>query len=134
MGEFPSGEIQKLETSGAARWEYKLKTNPKGQMNRIIFFILSSVFLLKLVEILLHLFALMLSETQYQSFRSFPLSTFTPIEAIFLVLIEKQYRNLLIVIIRTLPRFLTLLFFLGIGVFLYTVLGLFVIFLISLGM
>jgi hypothetical protein len=124
----PSGETQKLqghvvEGHSVPKLKWKFKTNPKGNMNRIIFFVLFFVFVLKLSEVLFTLLALMLSAEQYSLFRSFPLSTFSPVEGIFLILIEKQYRNLLIVILRTLPRFLTLLAFLGIGLFLYTILG-----------
>jgi hypothetical protein len=129
----PSGESQKLQAhdveglmcspSVAPKLEWKLKTNPKGNMNRIIFFVLVVVFGLKLMEVLFTLLALTMSSQQYSQFRSFPLSTFSPVEGIFLILIEKQYRNILIVILRTLPRFLTLLAFLGIGLFLYTILG-----------
>lgn len=128
LGDLPLAESHKVQASDVElkktlELEFNLRTNPKGKMNRVTFFILVLVFLLKLTEILFTLLAFMLTSSQYLAFRSFPLSTFSPIEAIFLILIEKQYRNLLIVIVRTLPRFLTLLTFLGIGVFLYTVLG-----------
>jgi hypothetical protein len=122
---------QKLQAHGtdpltlsSQRFQWKIKTNPKGKMNRIVFFVLLFVLLLKVFEILFTLFALLLSVEQYRRFRSFPLSTFSPIEGIFVILIEKQSRNLSIVILRTLPRFLTLLAFLGFGLLLYTVLGL----------
>ena len=127
----PSGESRKLDIHDlenpsielTPNLKWKLKTNPKGNMNRIIFFILFFVFVLKLMEVLFTLLALTMNSQQYSQFRSFPLSTFSPVEGIFLILIEKQYRNILIVILRTLPRFLTLITFLGIGLFLYTVLG-----------
>ena len=68
-------------------------------------------------------FTLTLSVDEYRAIRSYTLSTFSPIEGLILILIEKKYRNLLLVIIRTVPRFLTLITFVGLGLLLYAILG-----------
>lgn len=103
--------------------KWKLTTNPKGSLNRTIFTILLFIYFLKVLEVIFMFFTLTLSVEEYRAIRSFNLSTFSPIEGLIVVLIEKKYRNLLLVILRTIPRFLTLITFVGFGLLLYAILG-----------
>ena len=102
---------------------WKLTTNSKGSLNRTIFALLLFIYLLKVFEVVFVFFTLTLSIDEYRTIRSYTLSTFSPIEGLILVLIEKKYRNLLLVILRTVPRFLTLIAFVGLGLLLYAILG-----------
>ncbi len=105
--------------------QWKLKKNPQGTLNRAIFVVLLITFLLKLSEVIVTFLVLILSPSKHQLFRSFTISNFSPLEGIIVILIEKGYRNMLIIIVRTLPRFLLLVTFVGLGTLLYAILGMF---------
>jgi hypothetical protein len=96
-----------------------LKSHPDRRIRRILVWILLTIFALKWIEILIHSIVFLSETTSHSSSSSdsslnnsiksnIYLNTF-PLECVFALIIEKRYYYILKTILRTLPRFFSLI-------------------------
>jgi hypothetical protein len=106
--------------------QWRIKKEEKRSNNRVVLYVFSAGVVLKLCEVVAHVVVMVGYAPSSESYRSFfgsRWSTVSPMEVLFVFLIEQSYHRLCGVTLRTIPQFAALVAVVGVGIFIFAVLG-----------